>query len=200
VEDRDRGAGIISHASPATACWYREPMPARSGFAALVLAFALAACGTASSPVATSSDSGTPSGGEVTVTPEASGSATLVTPQPGTSGTSRPSPTPTHHRQGDKTVVTEQDAGSTVELRVGDTLEVRLPSEYTTPAAHPAGPLVRTSSTGGYPSSAPLVAAFGAQAAGRADVDSSTDAACLHATPSCMIPQRLWTVHVVVTR
>jgi len=134
------------------------------------------------------------------MTPEASGSATLVTPQPLASGTPRPRPTPTHQRQSAKTVVTEQDAGSTFELRVGDTLEVRLPSEYTTPAAHPAGPLVRVSSTGGYPSGAPLVATFRAQAAGRADVDSSTDAQCLHATPACMIPQRLWTVHVIVTR
>jgi hypothetical protein len=95
-------------------------------------------------------------------------------------------------------VVGTDDAGSTVELRVGDSLRVELGADYRPATARPAGVLERTSATGGYPTGQPMVAVFKAIATGSADVESSTDYACLHATPSCALPQQLWSVHVVV--
>ena len=162
----------------------------------------MSACGRGAAPslvTAGEGGSGTPSpSASAIVGGTASATPVTVTPQP--IGSSSPEPKPTvHQREGSLTVVTESDSGSTFNLKVGDRLEVKLPAEYTTPATHPAGVLTRTSSTGGYPSSAPLVAFFSADGAGRADVDSTTDAACLHATPQCMIPQRLWSIHVIVT-
>jgi hypothetical protein len=41
-------------------------------------------------------------------------------------------------------------------------------------------------------------ARFLATRAGTADLTSTTDFTCLHTTPACMLPQREWTVHVVV--
>jgi hypothetical protein len=95
-------------------------------------------------------------------------------------------------------VVGTDDAGSTVELRVGDSLRVELDADYQPATAHPAGVLDRTYQAGGYPTGQPMVAVFKATAAGSADVESSTDYACLHSTPSCALPQQLWSVHVVV--
>ena len=165
----------------------------------LGLALSLAACGRGVTPVTTASDEGSPNpSASATAVAIGTASASTVTPQPAASHSPEPKPTD-HPREGSLTIVTESDSGSTFHLKVGDRLEVKLPAEYTTPAAHPAGVLTRTSSTGGYPSSDPLVAYFRADGAGSADVDSTTDAACLHATPSCMIPQRLWSIHVIVS-
>jgi len=118
-------------------------------------------------------------------TPAASGSGTRVTAGPTASG---------------KRVVTRSDAGRTVELRVGDSLEVQLPSAFRPAAAHADGVLVRTSSSGGYPTGESMIAVFRADATGRVDVESTTDYQCLHATPSCALPQEQWSVHVVVMR
>ena len=60
--------------------------------------------------------------------------------------------------------------------------------------------LERTYVSGGYPTGKQMVAVFKAVAAGTADIESSTDYACLHTTPSCALPQQLWSVHVVVKR
>jgi len=162
----------------------------------------LGGCGRgAVTPITTAGDggSGTPSASATAIAGgTASASPATINPQPNSSSSPEPKPT-VHPREGSLTVVTESDSGSTFHLRVGDRLEVKLPAEYTTPAAHPAGVLTRTSSTGGYPSGDPLVAFFRADDAGNADVDSTTDAACLHATPQCMIPQRLWSIHVIVS-
>jgi len=95
-------------------------------------------------------------------------------------------------------VVGSDDAGMTVELRVGESIRVELDANYVPATAHPDGFLERTSVTGGYPTGRPMVAVFRAIAAGRADIESSTDYACLHGTPSCMLPQQLWMIHVVV--
>lgn len=95
-------------------------------------------------------------------------------------------------------VVTEEDSGKTVELRVGQSLRVELGRDYQQPTAGTDGVLDRTSATGGYPTGKEMIAVFRAVAAGNADVESSTDYACLHATPSCALPQQLWSVHVVV--
>ena len=95
-------------------------------------------------------------------------------------------------------VVGRDDSGSTVELKVGESLRVELDANYRPATAHPDGVLDRTSDTGGYPTGQPMVGVFRATAVGQADVESSTDYACLHATPSCALPQQLWTVHIVV--
>jgi hypothetical protein len=95
-------------------------------------------------------------------------------------------------------VVGTDDAGSTIELKVDESLRVELDSDYAPPTARPAGILSRTSVDGGYPTGRPMVAVFRATAPGTADIGSTTDYACLHATPRCMLPQQLWSVRVVV--
>jgi len=107
----------------------------------------------------------------------------------------RPSPTPTY--TGSRTLV-ESDSGATIKLKAGNLVKVSLPSEYDTPTAQ-GTVLTRVSSTGGYPTGKPLEATFRAQSTGRTDITSSTDYACLHTQPMCMIPQRLWIVHAVVS-
>jgi hypothetical protein len=140
-----------------------------------------------------------PSSDATTITPASSASATPVTPRPSPSPSNslQPSPTPTRS-SGTVRVVAEGDAGKTFELRVGDSIRVELGRDYEQPSARPGGVLERTSATGGYPTGAEMRATFRAVAAGSADVESSTDYACLHATPSCALPQQLWSVHVVV--
>ena len=107
----------------------------------------------------------------------------------------RPSPTPTY--TGSRTLI-ESDSGATIKLKVGDIVKVSLPSEYDPPTAQ-GNVMTRVSSTGGYPTGQRLEATFRADNTGRADITSSTDYACLHTQPMCMIPQRLWIVHVVVS-
>jgi hypothetical protein len=99
------------------------------------------------------------------------------------------------------TVLLTDDAnGSSVRLHVGQRLEVRLTQATYDPATSTAEQtLARRSSTGGYPTTAPLQAFFEAVASGYADVTASTDAACFHTEPRCMMPTRLWVVHVTVT-
>jgi hypothetical protein len=106
-----------------------------------------------------------------------------------------PSSTPTY--TGSRTLV-ESDSGATINLKVGEIVNISLPSEYDTPNAQ-GDMLTRTGSTGGYPTGKQLEATFRADNVGRADITSTTDYACLHAQPMCMIPQREWIVHVVVS-
>ena len=106
-----------------------------------------------------------------------------------------PSPTPTY--TGSRTLV-ESDSGATIRLKVGDPITVSLPSEYDPPNAQ-SNVMTRVSSTGGYPTGKALEATFRADKVGRTDITSTTDYACLHAQPMCMIPQREWVVHVVVS-
>jgi hypothetical protein len=113
------------------------------------------------------------------------------------------SPTPTlkpsaTSSTGQSRTLTESDSGTTVTIRVGDVLDVSLPSEYHQPEAS-GTVLVRTSADGGYPTGKRATATFKAAHAGSTDISSSTDYECLHTTPQCGIPQRLWTVHVIVT-
>lgn len=97
--------------------------------------------------------------------------------------------------------VTEADQGATIQLHTGQRLRVVLGDhgqQWVTPASD--GPAVhRTAASGGYPSGKPADAVFLAVRAGRASVSSMTDYPCLHARPPCKIPQRVWTVRVVVT-
>jgi len=118
--------------------------------------------------------------------------AATVTPFP--TNSVRPSPTPTY--TGSRTLV-ESDSGATINLKVGEVVNVSLPSEYDPPNSQ-AAVVTREGSTGGYPSGKPLAATFRAQEVGRTDIMSTTDYACLHAQPMCGIAQREWIVHVVV--
>jgi hypothetical protein len=138
------------------------------------------------------STTATPSVAASVGTASASPAAT-VTPFPTSSVT--PSPTPTY--TGSRTLV-ESDSGATIRLSVGEIVNVSLPAEYDPPSAQ-ANVMVRLSSAGGYPTGKPLEATFRAQNAGRTDISSATDYACLHAQPRCMIAQRVWIVHVVVS-
>jgi len=161
---------------------------------AALLAVSVAGCGNGTTqPGATQSS---------TPTPQGSGSATLVTPQGTASGspsTPRPTTTPSPKSStGSVRVVGRDDSGSTVELKVGESFRVELDANYQPATARPDGVLERTSETGGYPTGQPMIAVFKAIAAGQADVESTTDYACLHATPRCALPQQLWMVHVVV--
>jgi hypothetical protein len=94
--------------------------------------------------------------------------------------------------------LTEKDSGTTVRLKVGETIDVSLPAQYHQPEAQ-ADVLVRTAAAGGYPTGEPATATFKAAHAGNTDITSSDDYACLHTTPQCGVPQRLWTVHVIVS-
>jgi hypothetical protein len=94
--------------------------------------------------------------------------------------------------------VTEADSGATIGLRVGDILVVSLGQDYR-PTRH-SGPALRLSRlSGGFPTGQPLLARYYAAQLGVVDVDTMTDYACLHTTPTCGIPQRQWILHVNVT-
>jgi hypothetical protein len=162
--------------------------------AALLL---LAGCATSprSSGLVSSSTPAPGSSASPTAQPVGTASASpAVTVSPFASHVS-PSPTPTY--KGSRTLV-ESDSGAKIKLKVGDLAKVSLPSEYDPPTAQ-GDVLTRVSSTGGYPTGQRLEATFRAAHTGRADITSSTDYACLHTSPMCMIPQRLWIVHVIVS-
>jgi hypothetical protein len=109
---------------------------------------------------------------------------------PGTST----SPPPTYN--GGRTL-TAGDTGATLQLSVGESVSVSLPAEYDPPTTT-GDALIRTATTGGYPTKRPVDATFTAARAGRVDITSPTDYACLYVTPKCSIAQRLWLVHVIV--
>jgi hypothetical protein len=88
------------------------------------------------------------------------------------------------------------DDQRTVTLVVGQTLGVSLGAEYRTPTTGAA--LTQVSATGGYPTGQPLAVLYRAVAPGQVDVTTHSDYACLHATPPCAVPIRLWTLHVTV--
>jgi len=99
-------------------------------------------------------------------------------------------------------VLTERDAGGHVRLHVGERLSVQLPggsyNGYRVP--HVDGDAIRQeSSSGGYPSSCAMRAAYVAVAPGSATLESQTDFLCLHAKPPCLPPNRMWSVRVLVT-
>jgi hypothetical protein len=93
--------------------------------------------------------------------------------------------------------VAEADNQTTVTLVVGQTLGVSLGAEFLAPATAGAA-LTRVSASGGYPTGQPVAALYRAVSPGSADVTTHSDYACLHATPPCTVPVRLWTVHVSV--
>jgi hypothetical protein len=110
-----------------------------------------------------------------------------------------PSPRPTPSAVGGTVTVTDDDSESTVHLRVGQHLRVRLSSgTWDPPVSSAASVVARRSSSGGYPSDQPVDATFEAVGKGTADVTAQSDAACFHTEPRCMMASRQWRVHVVV--
>ncbi|HJR19932.1 MAG TPA: hypothetical protein VJ922_09480 [Actinomycetota bacterium] len=82
-------------------------------------------------------------------------------------------------------------------MKVGDTVRVSLSSEYHQPAEQGEA-IKRTQAEGGYPTGSPATATFVAVREGTAGISSTTDHACLHASPSCALPQQLWSVQIRV--
>jgi hypothetical protein len=95
--------------------------------------------------------------------------------------------------------VTVTDNMGTVDLRVGDTLVVSLPSMYVPPTVAPSGVLVEQDVVGGYPTGQPLVARYVAVAPGGAEIATISDALCRHQPTPCPSPQVPWRVNVTVT-
>jgi hypothetical protein len=95
--------------------------------------------------------------------------------------------------------VTEADGGARVRLRTGQELRIRLGEDYAPPSVSGAGVLRLVTRTGGYPTGRPLAAVLLAVRSGRTTVSSSTEYSCLHATPPCGLPQRVWTLSVTVS-
>jgi hypothetical protein len=95
--------------------------------------------------------------------------------------------------------------GTVVIVRVGQQLVVELAEHWTAPAAAAAAasgtaPLqpLRRDRAQGFPVTGAASATFTAVRVGSAVVTASTDYACLHATPACALPQRLFSITVQV--
>ncbi len=136
---------------------------------------------------------GTISGPPVTVTPPPPGQgspppAATLTPPPGTQALT----------------VTVADAGRTARLRVGDTLTVELRGTASLPwehlqdsdvfVLHPLPQLLGILQPAGT-----IWARFQATVPGTADLTAAWVPACLSAHPACAMPDRLFTLQVVVT-
>src|SRR5438034_2437688 len=132
----------------------------------------LCSCAASTNAGSLVSPSTTPSVGASAGTASASPAATVT---PFSTKNVTPSPTPTY--TGSRTLV-ESDSGATIRLKVGEIVKVSLPSEYDSPIAQ-GNVMTRLSSTGGYPTGKPLEATFRAENAGRTDITSTTDYACL---------------------
>jgi hypothetical protein len=116
-----------------------------------------------------------------------------------TPGTPRPSTPPATIRPTAGTTVVSDDAtGTRVYLHVGQRLEVHLTQGTYDPPVSTTSVLVRRSSTGGYPTTEPVLANFEAVGRGTSDVTATSDAACFHTQPRCLMPTRVWVVHVTV--
>jgi Cellulose binding domain len=102
---------------------------------------------------------------------------------------------PTSAPAGPDVTVGQADSQTTVTLFVGQTLGVSLGAEYPTPTLSGTA-LAQVSTSGGYPSGHPLTTLYRAVAPGSVDVTTHSDYACLHTTPPCSVPIRLWTLHV----
>ena len=157
---------------------------------AVVLAAALTACDTrvivqpARSP-AVGAGTAAPA---TTAAPRRAGGTASAAPRPPVTGPA---------------ALTTADNGVTVRLRPGQQVTVTLPGRghaygWHIPAV--AGTAVRRiSASGGYPTQQPARAAFLAIHPGTATISASDDTACLHAQPSCALPQREWRATIIVT-
>lgn len=156
------------------------------------------------SPGVASSPSAGPT--EVEVEPAAVGTASAepatTAPKPTKHAGHTATPDPTAGATGMDTLrLTVEDAGRTVTVRPGTVIVVELAGgagSFHTPTTDAPSILRADSTSGGYPAAGPAVAKFTAIGNGIAQVTSTTDAACLHSQPACMIPQQQFTVTIRV--
>jgi len=100
--------------------------------------------------------------------------------------------------------IDETANGRSIELYVGQQLVVRLAAGWTAPAATTAPDVtatlqpLRSDTAVGFPAAGPASARFTAVRTGTATISARTDYACLHTTPRCALPQRLFSVAVRV--
>lgn len=174
----------------------------------VALAALLAGCGGGSetaqpSPAVASSPSAEPT--DVEIEPAEVGTATAepATIAPGPterSATPKPKPTAETTTSG-RLRLTDSDAGRTITVRPGTVIVLTLsggPGSFQPPTTDEPGVLRADSTSGGYPAEGPATATFTAIGKGIAQITSTTDAACLHSEPACMIPQQQFTVTVRV--
>jgi len=93
--------------------------------------------------------------------------------------------------------VSDADDTQTVVLRVGDTLVGSFVASDVPPTVT-SDVITPVSITGGYPTRQPLLATYRGAAVGSADLTTHGDADCYHATPPCVLPYLLITIHVKV--
>lgn len=106
---------------------------------------------------------------------------------------------------GSGVLITVADREATIVARAGQVIRVQLdptglPEQEDWTALVVSGASVAVErESGGYPGTDPLEAELIARSPGDATVESTSDEACLHATPACLPPQATWhvTVHVV---
>lgn len=162
----------------------------------------LAASGTTVLATTSTSLDGTASG--QTIAPSGTAyapPATTTKPHPSTTTTPTTPPT-VPPNPGDTVTVTQDDAGKTVTLRVGQHLVVQLqaPSgQYWSSAPDTSDALVLArESTSANASSDRVTSSFTGKKAGHAQVSAAEDATCRQSTPACMTPTRLWQIQVDV--
>ena len=146
------------------------------------------------------------------VTPARSAPAASVAPSVRSLSRRAADPAPQHASQGPPPhpgpqhptrprTLTESDSGTTIHLRPGQSVNVRLHGGQNNGYHQPTSSssvMRRVSASGGYPSDQPARAEFTAAGPGSADLSSYTDFTCLHTTPRCLPPQQQWVVHVIV--
>ena len=103
----------------------------------------------------------------------------------------------TPQQGGAAVTLTEVDNSTTVTILIGQSVGISLGPDFRpTTVTGPA--LLRESTSGGYPTGLPLAELYRAHDVGSVDVSTTTDYACLHTTPRCALPVKLWRVHVNV--
>jgi hypothetical protein len=166
-----------------------------------------AACGSGAAPDQLAGPTATPTPTVTPSQPAAPTPAATILATAGT-GTSSPyrqqsppasAPPATLRPTAGTTVVRDDDSSSTLHVRVGQLIRVRLEQGTWDPPESSSAAVERRSSSGGYPTDHPVDALFEAVSPGTAELSASSDAACFHTEPRCMMPTRLWQVHVVVT-
>lgn len=136
--------------------------------------------------------------------PAFAGSATVaaspepVTPSPRPSSSPVPTPTVSATAPSGDVTVGRDDNNRHIVLRRGQRLIVQLDGGWTVPESSNEA-IVRRDGGKEEPDYSSTHAEFTALAAGTADVSASSDAACFHTEPRCMMPSMLWQVHVTVT-
>ena len=113
-----------------------------------------------------------------------------------TAGSTTSSPPSTD--AGADAVVGEGDSGTQVRLRPGQRLRVSLGADFQPLEESADGVLAPVDAGGGYPTGQPLTTVLTAVAPGEVSLSSATDAACLHESPPCSLPQQEWTLSVTV--